>query len=493
MELPQDRKGWLKLIGVLVALFVAWQLIKRALPDVDPQQVLEDASDTLGQWTYAIVGLFAFLETGAFVGLVAPGETVVVLAGAVAGQGVTNVVLTIGIVWACAFLGDTASYLLGVKLGRNFVLEHGSRIRLSRERFAQVESYFGRHGGKTILIGRFIGLVRALAPFIAGSSGMAYRAMAPYSILGTGAWATTFTLLGFYASKNIDAVLSNAEHALLAFALIVGLIVGVTLLVRFMRVPENRSKVAAWMDERRGFRSVMALARRLRPQARFVAGRLTPGELGIELTTALAVLAVGSYVFIAYALYLSDHPGPTPTDTAAQDVVDSIRVGWLTTVAKVTTFFGSGWAVSVAGLVTAAWLAYRRHWNELVILVLGTLAVLIGPGIVKDMVDRPRPEGGLVSAPGYSYPSGHAAHSVVWVWIAIVASLRSRAGVTRGAAIVTAGIVAAVAIGLSRVYLGVHYLSDVSGGWGLGVSLFALITTVALVVAYFRQDSTDVA
>jgi undecaprenyl-diphosphatase len=260
-----------------------------------------------------------------------------------------------------------------------------------------------------------------------------------------------------------------------------------------MRVPENRAKVAAWMDERRGFRSVMALARRLSPQARFVAGRLTPGELGLELTTALAALAVGSYVFIAYALYLSDHPGPTPTDTAAQDVVDSIRVGWLTTVAKVTTFFGSGWAVSVAALVTAGWLAYRRHWTELVILVLGTIAVLVGPSIVKEMVDRPRPEGGLVSAPGYSYPSGHATHAVVWAWIGIVASLRSRAGVTRGAAIVTAGIVAAVAIGLSRVYLGVHYLSDVSGGWALGASLFALLTTVALIVAYFRQDSTDVA
>ena len=110
--------------------------------------------------------------------------------------------LTIGIVWAAAFLGDSASYLLGIKLGREFVLKHGEKLRISRERFAQVEDYFSRHGGKTILIGRFIGLVRALAPFIAGSSGMRYRAMAPYSVLGTGLWATTFTLLGFYASKK---------------------------------------------------------------------------------------------------------------------------------------------------------------------------------------------------------------------------------------------------------------------------------------------------
>ncbi len=153
-----------------------------------------------------------------------------------------------------------------------------------------------------------------------------------------------------------------------------------------------------------------------------------------------------------------------------------------------TTFFGTGWAAGAASAVTAAWLAYRRYWIELAILVLGFVAILFAPGIAKDAVDRPRPEGGLVDAGGAAYPSGHATHAVAYVWIAIVVSLRSRAGVTRGAAMIAAGIIAAVAIGLSRVYLGVHYLSDVNGGWALGVSLFALIATIALVAAYFRQD-----
>jgi undecaprenyl-diphosphatase len=312
--------------------------------------------------------------------------------------------------------------------------------------------------------------------------------MAPYSILGTGLWATTFSLLGYFASKNIEAVLSNSEHALLAFAVIVALVVGVTLLVRFMREPENRSKIAAWMDARPVFRTLMALARRLQPQAQFVAGRLTPGGLGLELTTALAALAVGSYIFIAYALFLGDNPGPTAGDTAAQDIAESIRTGWLTTVAKIVTFMGSGWAVGAASLITAGWLAYRRYWMELVILVVGCTLTLICPSIAKEAVDRPRPENGLVDAAGSAYPSGHATHAIDYVWIAIVVSLRSRAGITRGAAIVTAGIVAAAAIGLSRVYLGVHWLSDVSGGWALGVSIFALIVTIALVVAFIRQD-----
>ena len=98
MQLPTDRRGWVKLAAVAVAAIAAFMLIKRALPDFDAQDVLEDISGKLGAWTYAIVAVLAFLETGAFVGLVAPGETFVVLAGAVAGQGETSVVLTIGIV-----------------------------------------------------------------------------------------------------------------------------------------------------------------------------------------------------------------------------------------------------------------------------------------------------------------------------------------------------------------------------------------------------------
>lgn len=356
MQLPTDRRGWVKLAAVAVAAIAAFMLIKRALPDFDAQDVLEDISGKLGAWTYAIVAVLAFLETGAFVGLVAPGETFVVLAGAVAGQGETSVVLTIGIVWFAAFMGDTVSYVLGEKLGRDFILEHGHRVRITRERFAQVERYFDSHGGKTILIGRFIGLVRALAPFIAGSSGMRYRAMAPYSILGTGLWATAFVLLGYFASKNIDAVLSNSEHVLLAFAIIVGLIVGTIVAVRFLREPENRDKVERWMQQRRGFRSILALGKSVSPQARFLAQRVTPGDLGLELTSALAALAVGSYLFIALGMLVHDQPGATVTDQALIDFCARITTDWLTSLSKVVTALGTTPAVLVATLAAAVWL-----------------------------------------------------------------------------------------------------------------------------------------
>src|SRR3954447_24132234 len=164
----------------LLAFGAVWFAISRLLPDLDLQSLLEDLSNKLGAWTYLIVGAFAFMETGAFVGLVVPGETVMLLGGAVAGQGAINIYLLIGIAWFSAWLGDTTSFFVGRRLGRNFVLDHGPRVGISHERFEKVEDYFGRHGGKTIFIGRFISLVRAFAPFIAGSSGMQYRAFVPY-------------------------------------------------------------------------------------------------------------------------------------------------------------------------------------------------------------------------------------------------------------------------------------------------------------------------
>ena len=108
--------------------------------------------------------------------------------------------------------------------------------------------------------------------------------------------------------------------------------------------------------------------------------------------------------------------------------------------------------------------------------------------MLKEVVARPRPGGGLVDTTGSSYPSGHAAHSVFYLWLAATIVLRLRPGMARGAAVLAAGFALTALIGLSRVYLGVHYLSDVSGGWALGASAFSLAAAVGLVVSQVRQN-----
>ena len=264
MRLGGDQEGrgerirLLALIAVFGGGFIAFQQLA---PNLDIEGFLADLADDLGNWSYALVGLLAFLETGAFVGLVFPGETAVIIGGALAGQGENSVELMIAVVWFCAWAGDTVSFMLGARLGRDFVLRHGSKVRITPERFAQVEAYFERHGGKTILIGRFIGLVRALAPFIAGSSGMRYRAFLPYSVLGTGLWAAGFTLLGYLISENINRATELASRGLLVFGLVVGVVVAIVLAVRYLRVAENRAALVGRME------SIAALRPRARARA----------------------------------------------------------------------------------------------------------------------------------------------------------------------------------------------------------------------------------
>ena len=151
----------------------------------------------------------------------APGETIVIAGGVIAGQGEIDLLPLIGLVWACAVLGDTTSFFIGTRLGRSFLERHGPRFKITEERLQQVEGYFDRHGGKTILIGRFIGLVRALAPFIAGSSGLAYRRFIPYSIVGTGLWATLFCTLGYIFWRSFDKVAHLVGQAVFGFGVTV--------------------------------------------------------------------------------------------------------------------------------------------------------------------------------------------------------------------------------------------------------------------------------
>jgi membrane protein DedA with SNARE-associated domain len=477
---------------VLIALaFVAYQVFGDALPTIDLEQALKDISDTLGQWTYAAVGLLAFLETGAFVGLVFPGETAVILAGAIAGHGTTSIVLTIAIVWFCAWLGDSASFYIGTRLGKEFILKHGERVRITPERFEQVEDYFSRYGGRTILVGRFLGLVRALAPFIAGSSGMAYRSFVPYSVLGTGLWAGTFSLLGYFLAENLDKAEALAGRGIFIFGAIVAVLIGGYIAVRYMRVRENRSKLARRLEGYRLGRPLVALGRRIEPQARFFWKRLTPGELGLEFTTLVAVLAVALFIVVGYGVVVGGDLGPTPGDTTAANISEDLRAGWLDDVAEVVTRLGSGWVTLAVALAAAIALSARRMWPEVCVLVFATAIVHMGVPLLKELLDRPRPEGPLTSFAGDSWPSGHAAYAIVYPALALLYAVRGKARALSGTTVVVIAAVLAAAIGLSRVYLRVHYLSDVNSGAAFAVAVFALCAAVALLVVHFRENDAQ--
>jgi undecaprenyl-diphosphatase len=393
------------------------------------------------------------------------------------------------IAWFSAWAGDTTSFFLGRRLGRSFVLQRGSRVGITKERFERVEDYFERHGGKTILVGRFISLVRALAPFIAGSSGMRYRAFVPYSVLGTGIWSILHILIGYFFSRSIEEAAEYAGRGFFILGTLIALIVGGVVLYRHLREPQNRRKVVAWMEEKRLTRWMPALGRRIQPQARFIWNRVTPGgTFGLEFTSLMSVLAVGLFVLVSYTAIVNGDPGPTPGDETAREMVEDLRAGWLTDVSKVVTDLGSGPLTLALALVCAIGLGMRRRWSEMAVLLAGMAIIYLAVHEMKAAVDRPRPPGGLIDVDGRSFPSAHAAYSTIYVWLAVTIVARLRPGLPRSTAVLVGGLVLTGAVGLSRVYLEVHYLSDVNAGWALGASAFALCAAVTLVVNALRQN-----
>jgi membrane protein DedA with SNARE-associated domain/membrane-associated phospholipid phosphatase len=476
--------GW----GLVAVAIIAFFVFRDELPSLNLDKIIEDLSEGLGAWTYLLVGGLAFLETGAFVGLVAPGEFTVLLGGAVASQGDISLPVIIAVTWLAAFTGDSVSFMLGARLGRGFLVRHGERFRITSERLERVEDYFARYGGRTILIGRFIGLVRALAPFIAGSSKLPYRRFAPYSILGTGLWSIALILLGYFFAQSIDTVTKSVGTGLVVFGIVVGVVVALIVAYRFLREPVNRRRVVSEMERRRALRPLLQLGRRLQPQFEFLGRRLTPGGLGLEFTTLLAALSVALFVLIAYWMVVDGDPGPTPGDRTALDVANDLQAAWLTDVAKAFTTLGSGWVTYPLATLAAIFLAVRARWMEFWALAVGTILIVVLAPEIKVWTDRPRPPDPLVSVEGSSFPSGHAAHATLYTWLAVTLALRVVPGIAPRSLVIAAGIVLTALIGVTRVYLRTHWLSDVSSGWALGASCYALAAAVVLVLAHIRDN-----
>jgi membrane protein DedA with SNARE-associated domain len=489
VRLPGTEKqrryaSWAAIAIAVVAAYVVFTQY------VDIEKVLEDVANALGAWTYALVGAFAFAETGAFVGLLVPGETVMILGGAVAGQGATDLYLTIALAWAMAVGGDCTSFFIGRRLGREFLVKHGPRFGLGHERLEQVEDFFARHGGKTIFLGRFVGFVRAFAPFIAGSSGMRFRAFFPFSVLGCGLWVSSAVVVGYLFSRSIHTAIDYAGKGALLLGTLIVVVVGTVSAVRYLREEANRREAVRWLDSHGWSRWVTALGRRYEHQLRFLWQRLTPGgSFGLEFTSLMAVLAVSLFVLVAYWVLVGRDPGPTPGDETAIELAGHLRGGFMDAVSKAITVMGSGGFVWALTAVCGAFLAWSRRWPELCVLLAGMLISSFGFLEIKALVDRPRPPEPLVDTAGSSFPSGHAAHSVLYVWLAVTIVLRVRPGMARATLVVVAGVVLTALVGLSRVYLNVHYLSDVSAGWALGAAAFSASAAVALVVTQVRNTS----
>lgn len=441
-----------------------------------------------GHWSYAVIFAAAALESAAFLGLLVPGEALVLLAGFLSAQGVLDLEVLLWVVALGAALGDSIGYELGRDLGRPWALRHGRRFGLGEKRLLRAQAFWERHGAKAVFLGRFIGFARALVPFLAGSTGMRYRLFLLYNALGAGLWATAFLLLGRVAGASwqvaerwigrASAILGVAILAVAAFAW----------LGRWAARHEAELK-ARWRQLQEQPRW-QAWRRRLAPQIAWLQARLSPtGYQGLRLTLGVLMMVGGAWLF-----------GGVAQDVVAGDpltYIDVVLAQWLQDhAAEPLTAFSLAvsrahdWVpVLIATVLLCGFFAWRRQREWLLVTLLTVPGGMLLNWGIKLAFQRPRP---TVSAyvqalQSWSFPSGHTAAATLFWGLAAVYLVSVARNWTQRVTVVWLALGCIVLVAFSRVYLGVHYLSDVLAAMGVGGFWLALCTTAVHTLAAARR------
>lgn len=163
----------------------------------DPEQLIQLLSTLLSGWLgYAALAAIVFSETGLLVGFFLPGDSLLFTVGVVAGAGHLDIVLVNVLLMSAAIIGDSTGYLLGRQTGPRIFSRKDSRL-FKQEYVTRTHAYYERYGGKTIIMARFVPIVRTFAAFVAGVGQMPYLKFLPFSICGGIGWVFMMTILGY--------------------------------------------------------------------------------------------------------------------------------------------------------------------------------------------------------------------------------------------------------------------------------------------------------
>jgi membrane protein DedA with SNARE-associated domain/membrane-associated phospholipid phosphatase len=430
----------------------------------------------ISHYGYLVVFFGVMLES---TGVPLPGETILLAAGVLVQRGHLDLGYTIAFGILGAVVGDQIGYWVGREGGRPFVLRWGRYLFITPERLGRAEAFFERHGGKAVFLARFFSGLRVFGALVAGISRMRWATFFLYNALGGAVWATAVVLIGYFLGSSLALVERWMGRATLVLAAVVALAVGFYLAYRW--ASRNRARLAGWGEALIAYPPVARLRRRYDAQFRWFLRRLTPGQyLGLHLTVGLLAAAGCLWLFGGVVEDLLTGDPLVGFDRTVDEYLHAHATPHLTTFFLIVTAFGSTVAVVLLGIAVAALLARGRRWTLLWTWIVAVAGSAILNQLLKGIFQRPRPHFAhpLVVETSYSFPSGHAMESFVAygmvAYLAVLLWLRSweaRVAAVCGAALVV------VLIGFSRMYLGVHYFSDVVAGYAAGgVWLSALIT-----------------
>lgn len=403
----------------------------------------------------------ALVESLALVGLLVPGVVLITAAASMAGHQMVALPWLIGAAFIGAVLGDSLSYFLGYRHRETVVTRWP--LSLHPEWLGRGARFFERYGVYSVFIGRFVGPVRPIIPLIAGMMRMPSRTFLLANIVSAALWAPAYVLPGYLLGHTWQQRLDLPANIQMAVFILAASMVVLAVMFSWGRAQVGRHG--------RVYFAMAQIARRIPAIRRPWLAMSRSGEVPLaSLFLCIIALTAAS----AWTLVVMQHPGPLSVDLQAQRLFSWLATPWLTDASLLLAKIGDKAGVVALAVPWAAWLLWLKRTDLLAhgVLALGGIGALNTLG--KALFARARPTTPDYLMGSFSYPSAHTSTWVVVVGIA-AAFLAARVPRQRRMWVYWLAIVIAMPMALSRLALGVHWLSDLIGGALMGLVVCALI------------------